>query len=177
MAMGGSDHNNHQALGGSAERAIRMAVRLLAFDSCQEAIHRTAMRLYARQARHAGALRQYQVCVTTLRRALNAEPYRETQRVYRLLLEQREAGSTRLASVPAPNRMSVPSGVVEAPIGVIVVADVRLAGAVQHQGIPGPDIASTDNHFDRPGHACPHRVLEIGVRPVFIADVRTVAAV
>src|SRR5262249_12795591 len=65
---------HHQGAHGSAERAIQAAVRLLALDPCQEVVHRTVMRLYARQGRHAAALRQYQVCVTALRRELNAEP-------------------------------------------------------------------------------------------------------
>lgn len=42
---------HHQAPRGSAERAIQTAVRLLALDPCQEAVHRALMRLYARQGR------------------------------------------------------------------------------------------------------------------------------
>jgi len=80
--------SHHQAPGGSAERAIQTAVRLLALDPCEETVHCALMRLYARQGRHAAALRQYQVCVTALRRELNAEPQAETKRVYREILQR-----------------------------------------------------------------------------------------
>src|SRR5439155_11410593 len=90
---------HHQGAQGSAERAIQTAVRLLALDPCQEVVHRAVMRLYARQGRHAAALRQYQVCVTALRRELNAEPDAETKRLYRDIL-QRQAPAT--PSAPSP---------------------------------------------------------------------------
>src|SRR3989442_171800 len=46
----------------ATEPAIQTALRLLALDPLQEAVHRTLMRLYARQGRRSNALRQYQVC-------------------------------------------------------------------------------------------------------------------
>jgi len=79
---------HHEAPGGVVERAIQAAVRLLALEPCQEAVHRALMRLYVRQGRQAAALRQYQVCVAALRRELNVDPEPETQRLYRELLER-----------------------------------------------------------------------------------------
>ena len=38
----------------------------------QETVHRTLMRLYARQGRRGAALKQYQVCVGALQRAQEA---------------------------------------------------------------------------------------------------------
>jgi predicted ATPase len=50
------------------------------------------MRLYARQGRHATALRQYQVCIDVLQRELRAEPEMETRQLYQELLQQRRRG-------------------------------------------------------------------------------------
>ena len=117
---------HHQAPRGSAERAIQAAVRLLALDPCQEPVHRALMRLYARQGRHAAALRQYQVCVTSLRRELNAEPEAATKRVYREILERRapaepassspEASSASSAPSSSPARASLEAPVRETPV-------------------------------------------------------------
>src|SRR5207302_1143034 len=70
------------------ERAIHAASRLLALDPLQEPVHRTLMRLYARQGRRGAALRQYQLCVDVLQRELRAEPEAETQRAYREIVQQ-----------------------------------------------------------------------------------------
>ena len=65
------------------DRAIQTAVRLLALDPLQEAVHRTLMRLYVREGRRGTALRQYQLCVATLQREVGAEPEPETTELYR----------------------------------------------------------------------------------------------
>src|SRR5262245_41398267 len=46
----------HQTKAANTERAIQTAVRLLGLDPLQEAVHRTLMRLYARQGRRGAAL-------------------------------------------------------------------------------------------------------------------------
>ena len=46
----------HHARSAGPERAIQTAVRLLGLDPLQEAVHRTLMRLYARQGRRGAAL-------------------------------------------------------------------------------------------------------------------------
>jgi DNA-binding SARP family transcriptional activator len=68
---------------GQIDRAIQTAVRLLALDPLQEAVHRALMRLYARRGRRGAALRQYQLCVAALQRELGAEPELETTELYR----------------------------------------------------------------------------------------------
>lgn len=105
---------HHQGPHGSAERAIQTAVRLLALDPCQEVVHRALMRLYARQGRHAAALRQYQVCVTALRRELNAEPDAETKRLYRDVLQRQTPAAS--AAAPPPDTVSLSTlALAEAP--------------------------------------------------------------
>src|SRR5688572_10379949 len=86
----------YQGPKGSVERAIQTAVRVLAIDPCQEAVHRALMRLYGRQARHGAALRQYQICVAALQRELGTEPEAETKLLYRDILQRR-------AVEPAPS--------------------------------------------------------------------------
>src|SRR5215510_13764289 len=79
----------HQRATGSTEAAIQTALRLLALDALQEAAHRTLMQLYVETGRRAAALRQYQLCQTTLRRELKAEPEKETTRLYEEILRGR----------------------------------------------------------------------------------------
>jgi DNA-binding SARP family transcriptional activator len=81
------------------EAAIQTALRILALDPLQEAVHRALMRLLLRQGRRAAALEQYQVCVGWLERELGAEPEEETRQLYREIL--RAAGAAP-RSVPGP---------------------------------------------------------------------------
>src|SRR5262245_28294390 len=78
----------HQTKAAGPERAIQTAVRLLGLNPLQEAVHRTLMRLYARQGRRGAALKQYQVCVSALQRELGTKPEEETRQVYQELLRR-----------------------------------------------------------------------------------------
>src|SRR5262245_13720982 len=80
----------HQRATGSTEAAIQTALRLLALDALQEAVHRTLMHLYVETGRRAAALRQYQLCQATLRQELKAEPEKETTRLYEEILRGRD---------------------------------------------------------------------------------------
>jgi DNA-binding SARP family transcriptional activator len=95
----------HQAKLDDHAAAIATALRLLALDPLQEAVHRTLMRIYARQGRRDAALRQYQNCVDTLRRELSVEPETETRELYQEILRCRaapfEAARTAIASLDA----------------------------------------------------------------------------
>ncbi|HSK41957.1 MAG TPA: BTAD domain-containing putative transcriptional regulator, partial [Arenibaculum sp.] len=59
---------------GNVEAAVRAALRILALDQLQESAHRALMRLYARQGRHAAALRQFAVCRDVLANELGVAP-------------------------------------------------------------------------------------------------------
>jgi DNA-binding SARP family transcriptional activator len=89
---------------GPIEAAVHTAARLLALDPLQETVHRTLMRLYVRQGRRAAALRQYQVCVETLRKELGIEPDPQTQRLYRDILQRqaRQPAGTPAVAAPGP---------------------------------------------------------------------------
>jgi DNA-binding SARP family transcriptional activator len=93
----------HQTKAGSAERAIQTALRLLSLDPLQEAVHRTLMRLYGRQGRRGAALKQYQMCVSVLRRELDAEPEGETRTLYQELL-RRPAAAVKASDVEGKHR-------------------------------------------------------------------------
>jgi len=79
----------HQRAAGTTAPAIQSAIRLLALDPLQEAVHRSLMRLYVQLGRRDTALRQYQECVEILRRELAVEPESETKELYQEILRQR----------------------------------------------------------------------------------------
>src|SRR5262245_10595535 len=104
-----------QSKGDETERAVHTAARLLALDPMREAAHQMLMRLYARQGRRWDALRQYQVCVSALRRELGVEPEAETKHLYRELLQRPSGESQHASSPPGPLPRSAPAPAVDAP--------------------------------------------------------------
>ena len=88
------------------DRAIQTAVRLLALDPLQEAVHRTLMRLYTRQGRRGAALRQYQLCVAALQREMETEPEPETTALYREVLRDRPGAAPRGGRPAQPDTVS-----------------------------------------------------------------------
>ena len=104
------------------DAAVAVAVRLLALEPFDEAVHRALMRLYAASGRRSAALRQYEECVDLLGRELGAEPEAATRELYRRLLSERStpagASSTngthrrrqiRRAPKARPTFLSIPS--------------------------------------------------------------------
>ena len=105
----------YQRSAGLAEPALQTALRLIALDPLQEAVHRTLMRLYAQLGRRGSALRQYQLCVGVLRRELGVEPEADTRTVYQEILRRRAgtgipggtAVSGRRRRLPAPSPLNL----------------------------------------------------------------------
>jgi hypothetical protein len=93
----------HQTKTAATGDTIQTAVRLLGLDPLQEPVHRTLMRLYARQGRRGAALKQYQVCVAALQRELGADPEAETKGLYQELL-RRPAPATRAPGLDGDDR-------------------------------------------------------------------------
>jgi class 3 adenylate cyclase len=83
------------------ERAIQLALRLLALDPLRESVHRDLMERYARQGRHGQALRQYRICRSVLQRELGVVPEPATERLYRDLLQARHAPADQGLDVDA----------------------------------------------------------------------------
>jgi DNA-binding SARP family transcriptional activator/predicted ATPase len=103
----------HHGTGGRPEAALQAALRLAALDPLRESVHRALMRLYAQLGRRSAALRQYQICVSTLQRELGVEPEVATRQLYREVLRQRAApradrGET--PSVPVVPRLADDAG-------------------------------------------------------------------
>ena len=78
-----------QRAAGSTDAAIQTGLRLVALDGLQEPAHRALMQLYAETGRRSAALRQYQLCLDTLRRELRAEPEAATKVLYEEVLRGR----------------------------------------------------------------------------------------
>src|SRR5262245_29446182 len=98
----------HQRAVGAPDAAVQTAVRLLALDPLQEAVHRTLMGLYVGLGRRGAALRQYQACVDVLQRELHVDPEAETSALYRSILQ---AGPAVLPVGPAPRGVAPASQV------------------------------------------------------------------
>ncbi|WP_203103048.1 BTAD domain-containing putative transcriptional regulator [Skermanella rosea] len=96
---------DHALESGDAEAGVRHALRLLALDPLREPAHRALMRLYARQGRHAAALKQYQTCRTVLERELGVRPEPETEALLREIRERRRASR---ADPPDPAAAPLP---------------------------------------------------------------------
>ncbi len=73
---------------GSAVRAVRTALRLLALDPARESVHRTLIKLYLATGQRAAALRQYRACQTALRVHVGVPPEPETRRLYEAIVTQ-----------------------------------------------------------------------------------------
>ena len=119
----------HQQRAGAAEPAVQTGLRLLALDPLQEPVHRALMRLYARLGRREAALRQFQLCVDTLKRELGAAPEAETHQLHQEILRAR-AG--HLAPVPE----SGPAGAKPEPETLLSAAVAALPDAPPPTNLP-----------------------------------------
>ncbi len=90
----------HQHTRGMDNEAIATAARLLAMDRTREAVHRTLMRIYARQGRRGAARRQYQACLASLEQELGAPPEEETRLLYQELLRAKTMATPRGTEQP-----------------------------------------------------------------------------
>jgi DNA-binding SARP family transcriptional activator len=61
---------------------INLCQKILAKDNCREDSHRLMMRCFFRQRQRNLALRQYDLCVETLKRELDVLPMKETVALY-----------------------------------------------------------------------------------------------
>jgi DNA-binding SARP family transcriptional activator/TolB-like protein len=82
-----------QSASGDFDTAIVTARRLLEFDDLDEGAHRHVIRLLGQSGRRAEALRQYEVCVQTLKRELRVAPEPQTIELARTIRN----GETKIA--------------------------------------------------------------------------------
>lgn len=112
---------------GRTDRGIDAALRLLALDPLQESVHRTLMQLYAKQGRHAAALRQFQVCRDLLAHELGAQPQAQTVQVRDEIQRHRQAPPTR------DDRTDPPGAAAQAElrlVAFVVAESTRIAEAL-----------------------------------------------
>ena len=124
----------HQRQAESAEAAIETALRLLALDPLQEAVHRALMQLYAESGRRGAALRQYQTCLATLRRELHMEPGRETKALYAEILREPALAVPIAEREPPTNpaeRILTSRGALEGERKQVTVLFANLRGLMQ----------------------------------------------
>jgi TolB-like protein len=78
---------DHYVVTGAIDRAIQIALRLIAQDPLQESVHRALIRLYMYQDRVGAALDQYRRCRAALEEELGVAPDPETERLRAELLK------------------------------------------------------------------------------------------
>jgi DNA-binding SARP family transcriptional activator len=102
---------DHYVRTGGIERAIQLALRLLALDPLQEGVHRTLIRLYLYQDRVGSALAQYERCRELLARELGISPSAETERLCaelrKLVPEGELPGAPRIETDSVPERATL----------------------------------------------------------------------
>jgi len=69
------------------QQAIELYQRLLTLDQYREAAHRGLMNCYYRLGNRAAAIRQYQTCAEALREDLGLSPTKETETLYRQIID------------------------------------------------------------------------------------------
>jgi DNA-binding SARP family transcriptional activator len=73
--------------------AVQVCRKGLVLDPCRESFHRAAMQYLVLLGRPDWAVAQFRSCQAALAREFSVEPMPETQRIYRQILEQGNAGS------------------------------------------------------------------------------------
>jgi DNA-binding SARP family transcriptional activator len=98
----------HYVVTGAIDRAIQIALRLLASDPLQESVQRSLIRLYMYQDRIGSALAQYRRCRELLARELGVEPAPETESLRAQLLKLAPAGAADDQGLPRPEADELP---------------------------------------------------------------------
>ena len=78
----------HYSTVGEYEAAITYARRWLALDPLHEPAHRRLMTLFAKSGRKTAALRQYEICKSSLAAELDVQPAAETTKLYEQIRDQ-----------------------------------------------------------------------------------------
>jgi len=71
----------------------------LVHDACRESLHLALMQYLVRLGRPDGAIAQFRRCHAVLAREFGVEPMPETQRLYRQILAQENAGTLAAQTV------------------------------------------------------------------------------
>jgi len=99
---------DHYVVTGAIDRAIQIALRLLALDPLQESVHRSLIRLYMYQDRVGAALDQHRRCRELLASELGVEPAPETEALRAQLLRLLPGDGATAEAAPDRERDDVP---------------------------------------------------------------------
>jgi DNA-binding SARP family transcriptional activator len=103
---------------GAYERALHYGYMLLRNDPLREEVHRDVMRLYVASGQRAQALRQYEVCRSTLDAELGISPMAETERLHAQII----ALNGTPAAAPDPSELSLYPSISIAPTASVMPA-------------------------------------------------------
>jgi TolB-like protein/DNA-binding SARP family transcriptional activator len=186
----------HRQRSGDRERAMQVAMRLLAIDPALEHVHRALMQLYHEGGNTAHALKQYAICEKILRRELGVEPEAATRDLRNQILRSRRSpssgsGPERTEADRDPSsalRSDVPPG--RPRQSIVVLPFANLGGDRQHDdfvdaitedlttdisGLPDMFVISCKTAFAYKGRAMDVRQIgrELGVRYVLEGSVQS----
>jgi DNA-binding SARP family transcriptional activator len=141
------------ATAGRVERAIAIAVSMLALDQTQEHVHRTLMTLYRKQGRSGAALQQYNTCARILQEELGVEPDADTRMLCQEIIVDRARGHTRPAHAEASRGRGAHLGrgqtvLVVAPGPVTRALLERVLTRAGYTVVLGDDAGSVPPRFD-----------------------------
>jgi PAS domain S-box-containing protein len=91
---------------GEYAEAVQVCRKALVHDPCRESFHRDLMQYLARLGRPDWAIAQFRHCQAVLAREFGVEPVPETQRLYRQILAQENAGASPAQSVSLHGAMA-----------------------------------------------------------------------
>ena len=138
----------HYEVTGAIDRAIQVALRLLASDPMQESVHRSLIRLYMYQDRVGSALDQYRRCRELLARELGVEPAPETESLRAQLLQLVPAEPAGDQGLPWRERDDLP----ERALVIAAAARERVRRRAELAGRPAIAVlsfAAIDGELDR----------------------------
>jgi DNA-binding SARP family transcriptional activator len=101
------------ALRSDYECAIRHAQKILDIDMLREDIHRELMRYFLQNGQRAHALMQFEKCRTLLRTELAIQPMRETQELYKQIVDPAIVNNNSFVNGPAARAPTVDISTVE----------------------------------------------------------------
>jgi len=130
---------------------IAVASRMLSIDPYREHAHRALMRLYVRQGRRQSALKQYLGCRDKLRAELGIGPERETESLYRQILDSAPphqspcVAPTRVSCERHDSRQTVPELLRQATVMCVELVGVQELS----KEIDGEDLQTVLGRFFR----------------------------
>jgi DNA-binding SARP family transcriptional activator len=114
---------------GDADRAVELALRLLAIDPLQEDVHAALMEVYAQLGRPVSALRQYRLCRDWLARELGVRPSARIEALREAIERAPHASARPVVAPAAPSDAGDPGGLEGAALRPVAIVCAEAAEA------------------------------------------------